>query len=160
MRYSNPLIAVKDMDKALAFYKVFFDQEVAVDLDWCKNLTCGVTLQLHFDRLVGFGEDTMRFHNNTMELYFETDEFDDFIALLDKHPEVERVHEVKQYEWLQRVIRIYDPDGHMIEVGESMSQIGCRLFAEGKSIAEVMELTQHPEHVVKEWYQLYLDKKA
>ena len=32
MRYSNTLIAVKDMEQSLRFYRELFGQEVAVDL--------------------------------------------------------------------------------------------------------------------------------
>lgn len=44
MRYSNVLIAVRDMERSLAFYQELFDQQVTVDLGWCKALTSGLTL--------------------------------------------------------------------------------------------------------------------
>lgn len=159
MRFCNTLIAVEDMNQSLQFYKALFDQEVTVDLGWCKTLSCGLTLQEHFDQIVGFSTETMKYYSNTMELYFETEDFDSFLALLDTYPKVKRLHEPKTYPWLQRGIHIYDPNGHMIEVSESMYSIGCKLFEQGKTIEETVELTQHPIDVVNMWYSKYQESK-
>lgn len=158
MNYCNTLIAVEDMKKSLKFYKELFGEELAVDLGWCKSLTCGLTLQEHFDQVAGFPLETMHYRSNTMELYFETEEFDDFITLLNSHPEVERLHEPKRYPWLQRGIHIFDPDGHLIEVSESMYSVACKQFEKGKSVEETAEVIQHPLHVVQEWHKQYLQK--
>ena len=156
MEYRSTLIAVQDMDKSLKFYKDLFGQEVTVDLGWCKTLTCGLTLQEHFDEIAGFTKESMKYRSNTMELYFEIEEFDIFIKLLDEHPEIERLHEAKMYPWFQRGIHIFDPNGHLIEVSESMYSVGCKHFKAGKSIEETAKLTQFPIEEVKEWYKKYL----
>ena len=114
-----------------------FHQEVTLDLGWNKTLDCGLVLQEHFDELAGFQADTMKYHSNTMELYFETEDFDAFITLLDQYPDVERLHEPKTFPWMQRGIRIFDPDGHLIEVAESMYCVACRQFAQGKNVEDV-----------------------
>lgn len=158
MRYCNTLIAVQDMEKSLKFYKDLFDQEVTFDFGWCKSLTCGLTLQEHFDEIAGFPIESMKYRSNTMELYFETEDFDDFIRLLDNHPEVERLHEPKTYPWFQRGIHIFDPSGHLIEVSESMYSVACKHFKAGKSIEETAKLTQHPVNIVEGWYKEYLKK--
>lgn len=155
MRYCNTLIAVQDMAASLAFYKALFDQDVITDLGWCKTLTCGLTLQEHFDQIAGFPAESMRCRSHAMELYFETEDFAAFIALLEKHPEIERLHEPKTYPWLQRGIHIYDPSGHLIEVGESMYAVACRQFAQGKSVQETAQLLQFPLKDVQGWYEAY-----
>ena len=131
MKNCTTLIAVRDMERSLRFYKDLFQQEVTLDLGWNKTLACGLALQEHFDEIAGFPADTMMFHSNTMELYFETEDFDGFIALLDQYPDVERLHEAKTFPWLQRGIRIFDPDGHLIEVSESMYCVACGEVREG-----------------------------
>ncbi len=78
-----------------------------------------------------------------MELYFEVDDFDAWLERLSELA-VELLHPPKQYEWLQRVSRIYDPDGHVIEIGESMAVIAKRLLSEGKTPEETAEIIQHP----------------
>lgn len=160
MRFSTTLLAVRDMNRSLAFYKIFFDQDVVCDLGWNKTLTCGLALQLHFDKLCGFSEDKMQFGTHNMELYFETEELDAFLELLAAHPEVKRLHDVKKHEWKQRVVRIYDPDGHIIEVGESMESVAFREFSKGYSVQETAELIQHPTELVEKWYEHYLTKKG
>ena len=159
MKYCNTLIAVKNMERSLRFYKDLFDQEVALDLGACKTLTCGLTLQEHFDGLAGFPADTMTYRSNTMELYFETEDFDAFIALLDQYPDVERLHEPRTFPWLQRGVRIFDPSGHMIEVSESMYSVACRQFEQGKDVEETAKLTRHPLNVVQEWFKTYRSSK-
>lgn len=155
MKYCNVLIAVKDMEKSLRFYKELFEQEVTLDLGANKTLTGGLTLQEHFDELAGFSPETMKYRSNTMELYFETEDFEGFMELLSAHPEVERLHEAKMFPWLQRGIRIFDPDGHLIEVSESMYAVACRQFEAGKDIAETAGLVQHPVGIVTVWHEEY-----
>lgn len=159
MKYCNTLIAVKDMEQSLQFYKNLFHQEVALDLGRCKTLTCGLTLQEHFDKIAGITPDTMKYRSNTMELYFETEDFDAFIALLEQYPDVERLHEPKTFPWLQRGVRIFDPNGHLIEVSESMYSAACRQFEQGKTAEETAALTQHPLNLVKEWFETYRSSK-
>lgn len=159
MKYSNTLIAVKDMDASLAFYKEFFDQDVILDFGWCKTLSCGLTLQLFFDKIAGFDESTMHYKSNTMELYFVTEDFDGFIDLLKKHPEVELVHEAKEFPWHQRGIHIYDPNGHMLEISEDMYVVAKRLFLQGLSIEETVKESQHPIEMVQDWHRRFLEEQ-
>lgn len=158
MKYCNTLIAVKNMDQSLAFYKNIFNQNVKTDLGWCKTLDCGLTLQINFYQIAGFDKEKMKYRNYTMELYFETEDFDAFIALLEKHPEIEKVHEPTTYPWGQRGVHIFDPNGHIIEVGESMYSIATRYFKEGKSISEVASLIEFPLKDVEEWNKIYLSE--
>lgn len=84
-----------------------------------------------------------------MELYFEVEDFDGFIQKLESYPNIIYVHEPKMHEWKQRVVRIYDPDYHMIEIGESMAVIAKRYISQGHSIEETAEIIQHPVEFVK-----------
>lgn len=156
MKYCSTLLAVQDMERSLQFYKDLFGQEVVLDLGGKnKTLACGLALQEDLDQIAGFAADTMKFHSNTMELYFETEDFDGFMKLLDDYPLVERAHEPKTYPWLQRGIHIFDPDGHLIEVSESMYSVACKQFEAGKNIEETSKLIQHPLHLVQSWYEKY-----
>lgn len=147
------------MERSLGFYGSLFGQEVICDLGWCKTLSCGLTLQLNFDKIAGFPRESMQFRTHSMELYFETDDLDAFLALLDSHPEVETLHGVRTFPWHQRGIRIYDPDGHLLEVSESMESVGMREFDKGFSVDEVVGITQHPVELVRQWYDSYCRKK-
>lgn len=155
MKLGCTLLAVSDMEKSLKFYKEIFDQDVTVDLGWNKTLTCGLVLQENFEKIADFSRDKIISRSYNMEVYFETDDFDSFLVLLEKHPEVDFLHEAKIFPWMQRGIRIFDPDGHIIEVGESMFTVASKLIAEGKTQDEVAELTQHPKEIVEQWFLQY-----
>ena len=84
-----------------------------------------------------------------MELYFETDDLDAFVAGLAADTTVTLVHPVREYPWRQRVVRIYDPDRHIIEIGESMRFVFARLVSQGHSIEETASITEHPVAFVR-----------
>ena len=56
---------------------------------------------------------------------------------LKKYPNIECLGEVIEHSWGQRVIRFYDLDGHIIEVGENMKMVIKRFLASGMTIDEV-----------------------
>lgn len=147
------------MDRSLKFYGDLFGQTVVCDLGWNKRLSCGLTLQLNFDKIADFPKDRMRFKTHNMELYFETEDLDAFLALLDAHPEVERLHGVRTFPWHQRGIHIFDPDGHLLEVSESMASVAFREFDKGLSVEETAEVTQHPLELVRQWHEMYKKKQ-
>ncbi len=159
VKFGSTLLAVTDMQKSLDFYKKFFDQDVETDLGWNKVLTCGLTLQEHFDQIAGFPLESMIYKNHAMEVYFEAEDFDAFMNLIDNSPEIERVHDQITFPWLQRGIRFYDPDHHVIEVGETMQCVVRRLFDEGKDVEEVAKMVMFPIETVEIWYKEYQENK-
>ena len=44
-----------------------------------------------------------------------------------------------EHGWGQRTVRLYDPDGHLIEVGEDMGMVVRRFLASGMSMEAVSE---------------------
>ena len=50
---------------------------------------------------------------------------------------MEYLGEVIEHSWGQRVIRFYDPDGHIIEVGEDMKMVIKRFLAAGMTMDEI-----------------------
>ena len=149
MPYQCALIAVRDVKKSLAFFQKWFGMEVEVDLGWNIGLKGGLTLQEHFPELAGFPPESMKERPHDMELYFETEDLDGLSARLCADPSVAWMHKIREYPWRQRVLRIYDPDGHIIEAGDSMFSVFRRLRAEGKDIEEIAQLTQHPAGYVR-----------
>ncbi|VIG81152.1 glyoxalase [Clostridioides difficile] len=150
MKYQVSLLAGKDIEVSKKFYQELFEQEIELDLG--KNVTFrgGFAIQEDFAWLTGINPDTIIQKSNNMELYFEVDNFDKFIEKLNSYKEVEFVHKPLKYEWQQRVVRIYDPDKHIIEIGESMEVIARRYLAEGYSAEETSKIIQHPIEFVKQ----------
>ena len=71
--------------------------------------------------------EEIRFGANDSEVYFEEDDFDGFLAHLVGCADVVYVRPPLEHRWGQRVVRLYDPDRHIIEVGENMKSV-CRRF--------------------------------
>jgi catechol 2,3-dioxygenase-like lactoylglutathione lyase family enzyme len=134
MKYSGVCIAVSDMEKSKAFYKNVFGLNVELDFGANVMLTSGLALQtLSSWREWFIGGREVMFRGLSGELAFETEDFD---AFEDKLAGLELIHPPMEQLWGQRVVRFYDPDGHMIEVGEAMSSLVKRLMNSGMSVAE------------------------
>lgn len=126
MELKNPMLVVTDMERSLAFYGEVLGLRVTMDFGANKTLTGGLVLQTADT----FGEfidgNPIVFGGNDFELYFEEDDFDAFAERL-RTLDVEYVHPVKTHAWGQRVVRFYDPDRHIVEVGENMRTV-CQRF--------------------------------
>ena len=59
--------------------------------------------------------------NHASELYFEEPDIEAFARKLEKlYPNVRYVNRLMTHSWGQKVVRFYDPDGNLIEVGTPM----------------------------------------
>ena len=126
MKFKNPLLAVTDLERSVEFYQTVLGLHKIADFGANVTLTGGVCLQT-LDTWKTFLEtDQVGFGANAGELYFEEDDFDAFAARLSART-IDYVHPVKEHAWGQRVVRFYDPDRHIIEVGENMKTV-CRRF--------------------------------
>lgn len=119
MRLKNVLITVKDMEKSKAFYKELFGLNVILDNDGNVILTEGLVLQD-----AGIWEETVGGgiipRNNASELYFEETDIESFAGKLDAYPEeIQYINRLTQDSQGRKVIRFYDPDGNLIEVGQN-----------------------------------------
>ena len=150
IKYRLPLLAVRDVEISKRFYHDLFDQEVALDLGKNVTFSGGFAIQQDFDEMADVPKSTILHQSNNMELYFEVDDFDVFIDKLHSFLDVELVHPPKQHEWHQRVVRLYDPDWHMVEVGESMRVVARRLLQEGNTEEQTAEMTQLPIEFVEQ----------
>ena len=59
--------------------------------------------------------------SNASELYFEEKDIERFVRKLeDLYPGTVYVNRLMTHSWGQRIVRFYDPDGNLIEVGTPM----------------------------------------
>jgi len=149
MKFACSLISVKDISASRKFYEELFGLQVQFDFGANISFTCGLALQQGYADLIGIPSDKIVYKTHNFELYFEEEDFDGFVDKLKLHPGIEYLHDVKEYVWGQRVIRFYDLDGHIIEVGEDMCCVVRRFLKQGLSIEATAERTQHPIDFVK-----------
>lgn len=117
MKLKNILIVVKDIEKSKRFYHDLFGLDMILDNDGNMILTEGLVLQ---DEKIwrGFLEKDIIQESNSCELYFEERDIEAFVQKLEKlYPSVQYVNRLMTHSWGQKVIRFYDPDGNLIEVG-------------------------------------------
>ena len=148
MKIKNPLLVVKDMEKAKAFYRQVLGLRVIADLGANVVLTGGLALQTEKSFMEFTGKEIF-YQGNDAEIYFEENDFESFLEKLQSIPSLDYVHSVKEHSWGQRVVRLYDPDKHIIEIGEDM-QIVCKRFTDqGLSIEEIADRMDVPVKMVK-----------
>ena len=120
MKLRGFLIVVKDCQKAMKYYHDLFGLEMLVDNDGNMILSDGLVLQEEKYWRGFIGRDIIH-ENNSPELYFEDEDIDAFYEkLLKLYPETVVVNPPMTHSWEQRVVRFYDLDGNLIEVGTPM----------------------------------------
>lgn len=117
MKLKNTLIVVKDIEKSRKFYHDLFGLELVLDNDGNMILTEGLVLQDEKIWRSFLGRDILP-KSNSCELYFEEQDIEAFAQKLQSlYPATEYVNRLMTHSWGQRVIRFYDLDGNLIEVG-------------------------------------------
>ena len=137
MKYTCMVISVADIHSARKFYEDLFGLELYQDYGINVSFTCGLSLQQDFNWLVNLPKESIMKKSNNIEICFEEQDFDGFLNKLKKYPNIEYLGKVIEHSWGQRVIRFYDLDGHIIEVGEDMKMVINRFLASGMTMEEV-----------------------
>lgn len=143
MKLKNPMLIVTDMDRSVEFYKKVLDLHVITDFGANKTLTGGLVLQTEETYKDFIGKNEISFGGDNFEIYFEENDFDEFIIKL-KNYDIEYVHPLKEHTWGQRVVRFYDPDRHIIEVGENIKVVCKRFLGSGMTPEQVAERMDVP----------------
>ena len=127
MKLKNILIVVKDIEKSRKFYQDLFGIELVLDNDGNMILTEGLVLQDEKIWKSFLNRDIVP-KSNSCELYFEEQDIEAFVEKLERlYPSIEYVNRLMTHSWGQRVIRLYDLDGNLIEVGTPMESMDSNL---------------------------------
>ncbi len=145
MRYAGTLLAVSDMERARTFYETLFGCEVAMDLGVHVAFRNGIFLQQGDSWLEFIHRDksALVYGGNDAELYFEERDLDAFVERVSAIG-AELVHPLQEHSWGQRVIRLYDPDRHIIEVGEHLGDVARRFLGAGITREQVAKRMDVP----------------
>ena len=108
------------MDRAINFYKEMFGLQVILNQDGNVIMSEGLVLQ-DANIWQQFLDKELISKNNMTELYFEEVDIEGFVKKLNESDyEIEYVNELMEHSWGQKVVRFYDLDGNLIEVGTPM----------------------------------------
>ncbi len=149
MRFMCALIVVEDIEKSRYFYETVLNQNVKNDFG--ENIIFhgdfSIHQKKHFQDLIKSSPISSR--SNNFELYFEDDDLEGIMDNL-KNNKVTFIHEIIEQPWKQRVIRFYDLDYNIIEIGERMEHVAFRLSKENMSIEDISRTTYLPEESVEQ----------
>ena len=150
MKFKNPLLVVSDMEQSVRFYKEVLGLHKIMDFGANVTLTGGLSLQTRetWAEFIGVSADELGWCGRVSEIYFEEDDFDAFAEKLSRM-EIHYVHPVKEHTWGQRVVRFYDPDGHIVEVGENMKAVCKRFLDSGMTEEQAAERMDVPLKFIK-----------
>lgn len=154
MKFICSLIMVNDIKRSRDFYENVLGQKVKFDFG--ENITFhgdfAIHLKTHFQELIDNKEIKTRCHN--FELYFEDDNIEQIVERLNAYG-IAFVHTTREQPWRQKVVRFYDPDENIIEVGETMEYLSYRLHCEGMQIENIAYTTNMSEDFVKSSIEKY-----
>ncbi len=144
MKLKNILFVVEDIERSKTFYRDLFGLVVIRDFGENVILTEGLVLQ-EKKLWEKFIDKNINLGGNDAELYFEENDIDGFLEKLEKSEfPIEYINKCSEHDWGQRVVRIYDPDRHIIEIGESMDYVARRFLKSGMTVEQVANKTQLP----------------
>ncbi len=151
MQFSSVLISVKDIEKSKKFFYDVLGLEVTSDFGANVILSGGIALQTAhtWKSFIDKNDDEIVFKNKAYELYFEEDDIEAFIEKLNNNKEIEYINHLMEHSWGQRVVRFYDLDGHIIEVGESLKVVVKRFIDSGMTIKQTAVRMDVPMEYVK-----------
>ena len=121
--FYNTIVFVKDLQKSKAFY----------------SATLGLKIEQEYDTIVFFENHFVIHDGNNLRhtiygkkpvfngrkgaknllIYLETDDIMKQYENIKKRG-VRIIHGIVEQNWGQKVFRFYDPDGHIVEIGEAM----------------------------------------
>ena len=111
---------VSDIEKSKSFYQELFGLNIILNQEGNVILTEGLVLQDAAIWRESLKQD-VSWKNHATQLYFEEINMDQFIKKLEAYPEpIVYVNPLTEFEWGQKMVRFYDPDGNLIEVRTPM----------------------------------------
>lgn len=148
MDYKGTMLVVKDIEKTKEFYTSLLGMTIVGDLGANVAFSGGLAAQTEASWVQFTGTEPGRFQygGHDKELYFEETDFAGFAGRV-KAAGVEIVSETIM-PYGQKVLRIYDPDKHIVEIGEDMGVMVRRLHSEGLTKEQICEKTFMPPEAI------------
>ena len=148
MKLTAPMLVVESVERSKAFYGEVLGQKVVLDFGENVTFDGGFSIQEDFARIGGFDPAMIVKGSCDFELYFEEPDFDAFLERIAPM-DIRYLHPVREYPWGQRAVRLFDPDGHLLEVGEPMEAVILRMLRAGMGVEETAKRSQFPIEFVK-----------
>jgi catechol 2,3-dioxygenase-like lactoylglutathione lyase family enzyme len=150
-KFQAAVFFVADVEVAKHFYSDVLGQKIVNDFGANVTFEGGLSIwRTDYALNIIFKEEAKQVQvgANNAEIYFECSGIEAFFERLKKE-QVRIIHPVMEHPWGQWGFRIYDPDGHIIEFGEPMSETVVRLHKQGLNFDEVAAKSMMPPEFIK-----------
>ena len=144
------VLLVKNIQVSKDFYTNLLGEEI--EYDFGKNISFKsglVVWELRKEHIISQKlSDQINSNCNRCEVYYETDDLDLIYATLLQN-NVKFLHHIHIEPWTQRTIRFFDPDNHLVEIGETLEAFIKRSWENHNDIDMVSKETFVPVDTVK-----------
>ncbi len=154
-RYQAAVFFVKDIAKSKHFYNQVLGQKIVADFGRNVGFEGGLSIwEKDYALQVIFADKAKQVTAgvNNSEIYFECYSIEDFFRKLVAEG-TQVIHPIMEHPWGQRAFRVYDPDKHILEFAEPMSEVVLRLHREGLDLAAIAEKSMMTSEFIKNLLQ-------
>ena len=150
LKFESAVFFVRDVEKSKIFYVNILGQKIIMDFG--RNVAFEGNFAIWEEEYALntiFSENAKKkkVGGNNTEIYFESTNIEEVYQKLEKE-NIKLIHSIVEAPWGQRSFRVYDPDNHIIEIGEPMSVVVIRLHKEGMSPEEITNKSMMPIEIV------------
>ena len=122
--FVNTIVFVKDIERSKTFYVDVIKQKIMQDfgaLVLFENHFALHQVQSIYQTVFKQGADDAPLEQGKRNLliYFESQHLEDMFACVCAAG-AQLIHGIERQAWGQKVFRFFDPDGHIVEIGESL----------------------------------------
>lgn len=147
IKNGSTALFVRDIEISKKFYTQTLGLKIALDFGKNVIFETGFTIwEISENHIIPQLLETGKWNSPSVhrfELYFETSQIQPVFENL-KNKNVCFLHEIHEEPWGQQTIRFFDPDQHLIEIGESLEILVKRLFGGGMSLEAISNKTHIP----------------
>lgn len=148
-RMKSASLIVKDKEKSRAFYeRILGVKTLDIEDDTYIIIEPESRFALRTEEAFKAQTGLTSSENGGAVIALLAENFDKFLKNLEEN-DVEYVHKVKELPTGQRVVRIYDPDKHVIEILEDYIEVMDRLLKSGISSKQIAEKLDVPQTTVE-----------
>jgi len=149
--FHSAVLLVEDVKKSKRFYSVVVGQKIVFDFGRNVVFEGGLAIwdrDYALDLIFGKKRNAIQVKTDSAEFYFETRDLEKLFERLLKE-EVEFIHSIREEPWGQRVFRVFDCDGNILEFAESMESVVLRLDEQGFDVDEISSKSKMPLDFIK-----------
>ncbi len=136
MKLHSIVLFVKDIELSKTFYTKLIGLSVVHDFGNNVILSGGISIwQIQQSHIISQKLETAS-NSNRFELYFEAENLDEINIKLEQNS-VKFLHPIHTEPWGQRTLRFFDPDSHLIEIGEPLEVFVMNMSKQGLSPEQI-----------------------